>query len=421
MTRPAAVRLRPARPGGRPCPGAVPPGPPWDPGERGGKLPLVPLDQALADGDAMFGTSVILAHAGPPPASLARQQARLRAIWQGLPGTRVAGGGVTHTASGMAFAELSVGDSDYLVGCGKAHHGKVSAGRPADIITGSCLFGADSVTGIAGGREYSLTAPEADGRSGAPFDCIALDERPHVYETEAAGRLGSLIGDIARLLAPAPVRVHAHVPAAEYALRGLALYARGYLTRAQCDRYAQGARRRGALVAAMLRAAAGPAAEIRVSSPMAWLGEVDPYQVPPALLPQLLRQEARRQGALWDVLAGDGPGSLQDLSHASYIHHYLTVAGWSQQAGSQLIVVENPDEEVIYRRAAAAGRQAGIRLDRAAGCYVHPRVVVREAAFGLTPLLYNCKDGRSPRTLRLAAVGSLRAAGKNGDSRLAYA
>jgi hypothetical protein len=69
-------------------------------------------------------------------------------------------------------------------------------------------------------------------------------------------------------------------------------------------------------------------------------------------------------------------------------------------------VVENPDEEIIYRRAAALQERTGIALADAAGCYVHPRAVVRETVLGLRPLLYNCREGRSPCVVR-AAVASL--------------
>ncbi|HET9897544.1 MAG TPA: hypothetical protein VFQ44_21640 [Streptosporangiaceae bacterium] len=65
--------------------------------------------------------------------------------------------------------------------------------------------------------------------------------------------------------------------------------------------------------------------------------------------------------------------------------------------------MENADEEPIYRHAAVLQQQTGILLDRAAGFYVHPQVVVRQTAFpGLPRLIYNCKDGCSPRTVRAA-------------------
>lgn len=389
---------------GRACRAAAPPGPARAVEEAPSGLPLAPLTSALAQGDAMFGTSVILAHIDTPPASLTRQRVRLSAICQDLPHARIGGGGITHATSGLAFADLAVGPSGYLVGCGKAYHGTLSPGPPADIITGICLFGADSFIGTAAGRRSPLTAPEyADRYTRRPFEVITVDERLHVYEAETIARLSSFIRDLAGQLAPAPVRVHAHIPAPEYQLHGLGLYARGYLTRDGCERYAQAARRRGRLVARMLQAAMGSAADVQVCSPMSWLSEVDPYRVPPADLPQLLRMAARRQGRLWQVLADAGTGSLRDLSHASYLHHYLAAAERSQCRGRQLVVVENADEEPIYRHAAVLQQQTGILLDRAAGFYVHPQVVVRQTAFPRLPrLIYNCKDGCSPRTVRAA-------------------
>ena len=378
-----------------------------DGAERPRPCPLAPLDEALAAGNAVFGTSAITGQDRGQAASLARLRGRLDAICRDLPYAGASGGGVLHAASGMGFAELDIGPGTYLVGCGKARRGTLSPGRPANIVTGMCLFGADSVTGIDGsGQEFSLTDPQlVAGYAGRRLARVAVDERVHVYEAESAARLGSFIADLAGQLAPAPVRVHAHIPVAEYQLYGLSLYARGYLDGAQLELYRQAARRRGALARRMLAAAVGGAAELRACSPMSWLGDIDPYRIRPGALPQALLAAARRQDRLWQFLAGTAGGQpARDLGYASYVHHYLAAARHAAQAGAQLAVVENPDEEAIWRHAAAAGKRAGIPLDGSAGFYVHPRVVVRQTVFGFSRLLYNCRDGRDPRTLRAAGV-----------------
>lgn len=103
-----------------------------------------------------------------------------------------------HTATGMAFAELTVGESAYLAGCGRSQAGVLAPGRPLDIVTGTCLLGADALTGTVSGCAYPVTdLPLVSGYAGNPFDAILADERPHMYEAEIVARLGSFIRDLA--------------------------------------------------------------------------------------------------------------------------------------------------------------------------------------------------------------------------------
>jgi hypothetical protein len=366
----------------------------------GPDAPLTGLTEALASGEARFGTSPVTAASVTHTNSLLRVRSRLDTMCGRLPGVRSEPAGIVHAASGLTFADLTVGKAGYLVGCGKAYAGRLAPGAPVDIITGTCLFGADALTGQAADRAFPLTDPATvSGYAGLPFDRIIADERPHLYELETATRLTSFIRDLAGELAPSPIRVRAHVPGPEYELYGISLHARGYFTRAQCERYRDAVRHRTGTVTRMLEAALAGVAEVTASSPLDWISQINLYGVPRGRIPQLLADATAKQDHLWGVLAGVLPGPpFLVLRHASYLHHYLAAAAESAQTGSQLAAVENPDEEAIYRRAAALRARTGISLRDCSGLYVHPRVVVRRTAFGLAPrLLYNCQDGCNPR------------------------
>jgi hypothetical protein len=94
----------------------------------------------------------------------------------------------------------------------------------------------------------------------------------------------------------------------EYEAYGLSLYARGYLTADLCGRYREAVRRRGQLVTRMLERRLQGACEMTVSSPMAWLDDVDALSVEPAELAGALYARAMRQDGLrHDRVTGASP------------------------------------------------------------------------------------------------------------------
>lgn len=374
------------------------------------RLPVQTLRDALASGQAMYGNGAIADLSPRPSAALRKLRTRVDVICRDVPRVVTGTSGVIHTATGMAFTELTVGGSGYMVGCGRRQAASLAPGRPLDIVTGTCLFGADALAGAAGERAYPLAHPRVvSGYAGSPFDAVLVDERLHVYEAENVARLSSFIRELAGQMAPSPVRVHAHIPVPEYEAYGLSLYARGYLTRAQCDHYRDAVRRRGRLVSAMLIASLPGMAGVSVGSPMSWLSDIDPYSVPRDELGPLLHRAAQGQDQLWRVLAKATDGqSFQALNQASYIYQYLSAARSVQRRGSQLAAVEDPDEIFIYHHAMVRQQPTGISLSGCVRFYVHPRLVVHETAFGLAErLLYNCKDGCNPRCVRLATEQTL--------------
>lgn len=217
-----------------------------DPGaEPKTRFPLQTLRDALASGQAKYGNGAIADLSASSSPALRKLRIRIDAICQDMPDVLVGAGGVIHTATGTAFAELTVGESGYLLGCGRRQAGVLTPGRPLDIVTGTCLFGADALTSAVSGCAYPLTDPPlVSGYAGNPFDAILVDERLHVYEAEIVRRLGSFIRDLTAQMGSSPVRVKVHVPVPEYQMYGLSLYARGYLTRRQCEEYSDAVRRR---------------------------------------------------------------------------------------------------------------------------------------------------------------------------------
>jgi hypothetical protein len=334
--------------------------------------------------------------------------AKLATIFGQFPEVAVGDHGIRHERGGLHFAELRMGDSSYLVGCGEAAGRPLVPGVPVEIVTGTCLFGAYSVIGWAGRFRYPMTAvPVVHERDPpAAIDRVTVDSRAHVYEAETVARLTAFIGGLARLPGQGPVVVRAHVPGPEYELYGLSLHARGLLPAPQLDQYRRAVRHRAHLVGRLLtRSLRGVAAEVTVSSPLAdVIRRLDVASVPPAALARLTHDTTRKQGWLWQALLAGRDPSFQDIINASYRHHYLAAAREAARHDRQMIFAENPEEETIFRRALDEAGRTGISLSETRAFYVHPRLVVTRtdpgrAGYGLR----QCADGCEPGMVAAAA------------------
>ena len=383
--------------------------------EPPGGTPLRSLASALAAGQAFFEASPVTA-AGPASRGIRNLSAKLAAVFSQFPEVAVGERGIRHERSSLHFAELGVGDSGYLVGCGRAAARPLVPGVPVEIVTGTCLFGATSVTGWAGPFPYPMTVVPVVHRQDPPavIDTVTVDRRVHVYEAETLARLVSFIASFARLPGQGPVVVRAHVPGPEYELYGLSLHARGLLPAALFDQYRRAVRHRARLVGRLLeRSLRGVAAVVTVSSPLsAVIRRLDLGRVPPAGLARLTRDTAREQGWLWRaLLAGQDP-SFPAVINASYRYHYLAAARDAARRGRQVIFAENPEEEKIFRYALEEGGRTGISLSGTPGFYVHPRVVVTRTGPGLAGNGWReCADGCEPGTIA-AAVSHYHGAGR---------
>ena len=370
------------------------------------ELPLEPLASALAAGRACFGGSPVRALGPGSTRGIRRLTAKAGAIFGAFPEVAITGRGVAHAEKGgLAFVEAGIAGSSYLLGCGAIPGRPLVPGVPVEVVTGICLFGADSVLGWAGPEAYSMTVGQVRGPGPAhPIEEVTADPRWHVYEAETLGRLGSFIRDLASLGGQGPLRVTAHVPGPEYEIYGLSLYARGLLPRFWCDRYRDIARTRARMLALALQGCAGGAAEVTAASPLAFLGGLDTGAWPPGEVLSRLYEAVQAQDGLWDILLGGQPPSFSGLIYASYAHHYLTAAAAARERGHQMLLAEDPDEERIFRSAVAhGGLAAASLLVDVTGFYVHPQVVVTQTAFPGTPrILHKCRDGCDPRTVAAA-------------------
>jgi hypothetical protein len=367
--------------------------------------PLQLLDDALAAGTARFGSRKVVAAIPVTSAGGRRLRAKLAALSRALPEVRVGERVLAHEGGGLVYADLDLGTSRYLVGCGRFSARILSPEVPVDIVTGICLYGSDAAVACVGGDLYSLTYPRSiTGQIRSRIDGLVLDERLHVYEAETLARLTSFIRDLSAQLR-APVRVHVHAPVPEYELYGLSLYASGYLAGGLYEGYRRAVRRRGRLLSAMLQdRLPRPAFDVRVTSPLRWMHAIDVLSAAPGDIAGLLHDGARQQDPLWrDLVGGIERQPLQALAFASYVHHYLATAREVQRWGGQLVVVENPEEAIIHSSALLARDRTGMSMDGTIGFYVHPQVVVREIAFrDQGHILYNCKDGCNPSTVEFA-------------------
>jgi hypothetical protein len=303
-----------------------------------------------------------------------------------------------------------MGDSSYLVGCRGKGREPFSPGTPTDLVTGMCLFGADSVLGRAGEFYCPMTVASAVYKWPADrvIEEVIPDLRLHVYEIEALARLSSFIRTFTGLQGLGPVHLRAHVPGPEYDIYGMSFVRTGLTSAELYVQYREAVRARAQLIGQMLTCCLIGAGKVTVSSPLSLIDGIDIFRWAPAALPGELCDAARQQNRLWEVLLAGKPPSLETLIHTSYVYHYLA----SVAPGGQLVFVEGPEEEPIYWHAAKASARAGVTLAGAPSLYIHPRVVVTRTVSGCEEhdpdgdcrehLLRNCKDGCEPGTIALA-------------------
>jgi len=368
--------------------------------------PLEPLASALLARRAFFSGSPITAVCAADSRGLRKLSAKAGGIFRAFPDVVIGSDvGIKHEISGLVFTDLVVGGSRHLVACGETGNGPLLPGPPADVVTGMCLFGVDSILGWAGLTAYPMTAARVvhEWDPANPIDDVTTDMRMHVYEVETLARLGSFVRAFAGLQGQGPVHVRAHIPGPEYDAYGLSLYARGLLSAELYARYRETVRRRARLIGDMLEWSLMGAAEVTLTSPLSLLDTIDVFNASPTDLPSLVHEAARQRDPLWaGLLAGKSP-SFRTLITASYVYHYIAAAHQAEQQGHQMVFVENPEEEKIYRRAREECDRAGISLNGAPGFYVHPYVVATRTALGDGDrVLRHCMNGCEPSTVAIA-------------------
>jgi hypothetical protein len=330
----------------------------------------------------------------------------MRTIFGAFPGVSVGDQGVRHEIGQLPFINLTMMGATHLVGCGEVGDAVPLSPRiPVDIVTGTCLFGAESVLGWVDGSGYPMTVRQVveTWDSAATISRVTTDNRLHVYELETLARLGAFIRGLTSLYGRDAIRVKAFIPLDEYLAYGLSLYARGVLSAKLYAQYRKAVQRRAWLVSRMLRNRLRGAAEVTADSPLRLIRGLDISRVPPAALPQLVHDAVCRQDPLWrDLLAGRDP-SFVTMINASYVYSYLAAVRAARQQRRQVVLVENPDEEPISRHALKAGERTGISMAGTIAFYVHPRVVVtRLAPSGEFYDLRQCADGSDQHTIALA-------------------
>lgn len=367
--------------------------------------PLQPLGQALTLGQAFFAGSPVQRVDHASSRAVRRLRSKASTVFEAFPEVAVGDCGVTHTTSGLTFVDLEIAGTSYLAGCGETAGWRIRPGIPIQIVTGMCLFGAESVIGWSGQDAFPITVGPVvhDENFTQPIDQVTADARWHVYEVETIERLGSFIGALARLPGLGPILVQAHIPGPEYEAVALSLYARGLLPADLCARYREMARHRAGLIGEILERRLGAVAQVRVSSPLSVVGGLDVQGIRPAEVTRILYEAFWPRDRLWRaLLAGTAP-SIKAVIRASYVYHYLCVARDAQRQGHQLLLAENPDEEKIFRCALRDCSRTGISLDGMRGFYLHPQVVVTRTAFGYGgSILRDCQDGCEPRTVAAA-------------------
>jgi hypothetical protein len=330
----------------------------------------------------------------------------MRTIFGAFPAVIVGDQGVRHEIGQLPFIDLTMMGTTHLVGCGEAGRAvPLSPEIPVDIVTGTCLFGAESVLGWVDGSGYPMTIRQVveNWDSAATISRVTTDNRLHVYELEAVARLGTFIRGLTSLYGQSGIRVQAFIPLYEYEAYGLSLYARGVLSAKLYAQYRRAVRRRAWLISRMLRGRLRGTAEVTAGSPLSLIRRLDISRVPPAGLPQLVHDALRRQDPLWrDLLTGTDP-SFETIINAGYVYAYLAAVRTARRQRRQVVLVEDPDEEPISRHALKASGRTGISMDGTIAFYVHPRVVVtRLAPSGAAYDLRQCANGADRHTIAIA-------------------
>jgi hypothetical protein len=367
-----------------------------DGGTLDGTGAVAALRPAVAAGIARLGDSPITA---APAKGLARLEARLAAIFAGFPAVAVTGCGVRHDLSGLYFAGLRAGGNDYLAALGATSGPPLPAGLDVIAVTGRCMFGFGAITAWPGPQGLALLQQNnAFVDPGSPIEAISVDPRPHIYEAEGTARAGGFLRDLARVPGMGRVQVWAHIPVIEYQLHGLHLYSRGLMSADAYAAYRAAISERGRMLTQALAGQIGPAATFTAVAPLEWVREVKTGPDPGADLWAAAARQPGQQlsGRLWRTLAELRPDdSLASLGHASYSHVYLAAAAVAARRCHALVLVEDADDEPLFRRTWTAADTAGVPLrQHAVGFYLHPLLVALKAAPGSDGhFLYNVPDG----------------------------
>jgi hypothetical protein len=354
------------------------------------------LREAL-DSEAYFGHSPI-SRLPADTRSLSRLRSHFASVFKTVPSFAIGNTGFVHDLNGQTYTELSLGGDTYFVGGGGTPGARLGRDNGTNIVTGMCMFGAQSITGRTKRGKVYLTDPSAIADLDTPVTDLVFDDRIHIYEAETIGRLSSFMGDLLTRL-PGKLTVHVHLPGPEYELYGLSLYARGLLSRPQLDRYREAIRRRESILDKELHAALGSKNfDLVVSSPLVWTSNFDVKDIAPERIPMMLLRLASAQNPLWNSLIATLPDTdLLGLNHCSYIYQYLHLAQLSTMENRGLLIVENPEETRILMEAKASAAAAHVSINDAVWLYVHPQMVVASRE---NPedgyYLYNCADGLNP-------------------------
>lgn len=369
------------------------------------QLPVVLLTEALKASPVLFGRSTVKP-LDKTTKALRRNQKKLATVFGNLPEAAVKDRGILHEKSGVVFVEARIASSTFLLGCLTPKPEPLQSGRPLELVSGICMFGAGALMGQADGTMYDLTYPDDMRRIQGVIEHITVDERSHLYEVEAIARLGAFIQSMCRQLPSTHIKLTLHLPVPEYFMYGLDLYTRGHMSAVALRTYMAAVSRRGKKLESMLKECFKTGvAELTVGSPLSWLRDSDFLTLSPAEIPRILYDRAAQQNSLWRHLVGKlADRQPLQLNYLSYAYQYLEAAGRMQDNDSQLVFVENPEELPIYLNAVKWQQDIGVAVDKATMLYVHPRLmVVRKAYADHGNFLYYCADGFNQRAVDLAA------------------
>jgi hypothetical protein len=363
---------------------------------------IAPLWEAVADGNARFGASPVLATTAK---GITKLQRRLGIVFAGFPGIAIGRDGVQHTArSGMYFARLHLGgDRGYLAALGESHAQPIRPGRDVIAVTGRCLFGLGAIVAWPGPEPLALLQVDEHFIDPAdPIKRVEVDKRLHLYEAEGTARCGAFLRDLQRLPGIGTVHVWADLPTVPYQLHGLSLHQRGLMTAGAYAAYREAITERGQMVTAALAAELDERSPLTRVNAIGWADRVriKPGRDPGAALWAAARRRSwarwRRDGRLWAALRQVRPGdALMDLIHASYQHVYLSASAEAARRGAALVFVDDVEEEFLFRASWPAARAARLPLaGQAVAFYLHPDYVALDYAPGTDGhYLYNVPDG----------------------------
>lgn len=288
--------------------------------------------------------------------------------------------------NGNAFAQVYANGNEFFVMARDLIEGgtinSIVNGKAIDIdlITGICLFSADSVQAIGNsGTQFSVTSPREE--ISEPIHTIQVSDQLSVYEVEAIVRLSLFINAITQDN-PQVRNVYLNNPKVEYYLYILDAVEKGFISKELAKEwFLKVDARNKRLFDLVEKRIRKPDIAVSPNMPLEPIEEFVKEQI--ALGNALQLKEAiellAASSPLWaDILSIQRPQNWNDLNFLSYAYAYLQAGESFYDNPHVLVAVENPTESKIFaltKKIIAAMKKNSRKKYNIVGLYPHEKAL----------------------------------------------